>query len=416
MKIAFVTTKLFEQPGNGGEMCTARLMDALVRAGHSLHLVGRGKAPPAGPGSDLVSAHSVGEAIGAFDSLARWRQAGALLGAWAHGRASTVHRLSTGGTSARVAQVLAALGRESGGPPDAVVADHLQALAWLPAGLELPVLLMMHNLEAEGYDERADLALVQGRRLHAAVYRREARLLHALQALALRRAAAVACLSEADAGILRRLALAVAVRPVVEVLPGFPLGAGGHQPSAPARAPVPGTRRIGLLGTWTWEPNREGLVWMLSQVFPLLPAGCTLTLAGRGLETVALPAAPAGRIVKLGWIEDPQRFYDSVDVVALPSWSGSGVHEKSIEALVRSRVVVATPHALRGLGTPLPPHVHVAERPQDFATLCALAGPGPEAAAATVRWAQQRRALYDAAVARCVEALAASRDRVRCAA
>ena len=409
MNIAFVTTCLFGRPGNGGEMCSARLMNGLLRAGHRLHAIGRGAVPAPGAAPDGVSFHSVGAGVSSFDLLSQLQRVSSLLGAWRAGQASTVHRLNDGLVPQ---QVVARLNAQPMAAFDAIVVDHLQAYAWVAAAQTTlpPMLLMMHNLESEGYTERAAQAAAAGRSLRAAVFHREARLLRSLEGLALRHAAAVACLSEGDAQALRTLAAATGSRPPVHVLPGFPSHDDGVADGRPSTGPLPtpgGRRRIGLLGTWTWGPNREGLDWMLDQVLPHLPKDSELVLAGQGLTA----RAPSLRVRVLGRVDSVQQFYDQVDVVAVPSWTGSGVHEKAIEAVARARVVVATPHALRGLGDSLPAHVHVAEQAADFAHLCAQAGPGPNAAAATARWAAQRHALYEAGLQQCLDALA---DTARC--
>src|SRR5205823_814240 len=41
---------------------------------------------------------------------------------------------------------------------------------------------------------------------------------------------------------------------------------------------------VGLVGTWSWAPNADGLGWFVEQVRPLLPAGISIEVAGRGGE------------------------------------------------------------------------------------------------------------------------------------
>ncbi len=397
MRVAFVTTQLFDTPRNGGEMCSARLLGELRQAGHELQVIGRGAA--AGRVSDALHRVSVGAAVPAFETMPRHRQLMSLCAALASRRASTVQRLSAGGVPAQVRQLLAAAPAA-----ELLVIDHLQPFAWLPAAAVrlAPMLLVMHNLEADGYAERALLAAAAGRPLAAAVFRREFRLLRRLEVRALRQAAVVACLSESDAAALRLLAERCGARVPFLVLPGYPL----DTPPAPGPVPAAPGRRIGMLGTWTWGPNQAALRWMIEQVLPLLPAHCTLVLAGSGLAQRDLPA----RVQSLGRVEDTHRFYDSVDVVAIPSLGGSGVHEKAIEAIASARPVVATTHALRGLGPGLPPHVHTSDQPGVFARLCAQVPASAGSAAAVQTWATARVALYRQALAQCLHAA----QRARC--
>lgn len=390
MRVTLLTTRLFGTPTSGGELCTARLLAALRAAGHQVRVIGRGTAP---------GALSLGPLVPAFDSLAAPRRAASLLGAWASGQPSTVQRLLADGAARRATQALL------GAPVDALVVDHLQAWAWLrPVWARLPApLLVLHNLESAGYAEQA--AGATG--LRRQVLRREARLLAALEADALQHAAAVACLSEADLA-----ALAPVHRPQPRLLlPGHPpidTGTTGWAPRTGRGL------NIGLMGTWTWAPNRLALAWMLAEVLPLLPADARLVLAGTGLDRlpVVLPPAQRARLRLLGRVDDVADFYRQVDVVALPSLAGSGVQEKAIEAIARAAAVVATSHALRGLGPGLPgllAHLQVADDAAAFAAACAGAAPStPVQRLAVQHWARQRAAHYAGQLLRGLAASAAA--------
>jgi hypothetical protein len=392
MRVTLLTTRLFDRPSSGGELCTARLLAALRAAGHQVRVIGRGMAP---------GALSLGPLVPAFDSLAAPQRAASLLGACAGGQASTVHRLLAGGAARGAAQALL------GAPADALVVDHLQAWAWLrPVQAHLPApLLVLHNLEAAGYAEQATAATG----LRRQVLQREARLLAALEAEALHHAAAVAGLSDGD----------------LDALPPPPAGRAQPRLLLPGHPPVDGGTtgwaprtghglQVGLLGTWTWAPNRVALAWMLTQVLPRLPADARLVLAGTGLDRlpVALPAAQQARLRLLGRIDDVADFYRQVDVVALPSLEGSGVQEKAIEAIARAAAVVATGHALRGLGADLPgllAHVQVADDAAGFAAACAAAAPStPAQRLAVQHWARRRAVLYAGNLQRGLAASAAS--------
>lgn len=399
MTTVVLTTRLFDRPGNGGEICTERLLRELESAGHRLVVIGRGVAPPPRGGRHHVS---VGLGVPAFDTLGRGARAALVLRALLSNQASTVQRLADAGAARRAGAALAAAATKG---IDCLVVDHLQVLGWLRhCGLPLPPpLLIMHNIESEVQLGQALLGSGNPLALARRAFRlREARLLRALELSALARAPAVACLSEADADALRALAREAGAAPHIAALPGYPLGpmsipsTGGHgnRPSA--------LRRIGLIGTWTWAPNRMALQWMLEQVLPLLPPDSRLLLAGSGLDSAALPA----QVQALGPVDHPQRLYAAVDIVAVPSITGSGVQEKAIEAIGSGRPVVATRHALRGLAHALPRHVHVADSPAEFAQRCALASLDlpADTAQAVSAWAATSRQRYVQALQSCIEA------------
>ncbi len=385
MNVTLLTTRLFDVPASGGELCTARLLAALQQGGHRVRLIGRGHA---GRPGRALAAVSLGPPVPAFDTLAPWQRAASLLGALASGRASTVQRLASSTVQQRLRRALLVPGEPAA---DALVVDHLQAWQWLaplqavlPGHLPAP-LLVMHNLESDGYAEQA--AAASG--LRQQVLLREARLLARLEAQALQHSAAVACLSQPDAAVLRRRAGLDG--PDVVVLPGYPLPPVVASDSTAVMVPQVSGRCIGLLGTWTWAPNRVALQWMLDQVLPRLPAHCHLLLAGAGLEGLDLNRA---RVRVLGRIDDPLAFYRAVQVVAVPSQGGSGVQEKAIEAIAHASAVVATPQALRGLGPGLPAHVHMASGAAEFAARCASVPSGAADLRAAATWASQRRAHY----------------------
>lgn len=438
MKLVVLTMRLFDQPRTGGELCTARLLRSLAGAGHALTVVGLGQGPRQPPdGQRWVS---VGEWLPAYADMPASQRLLMPLKALALGRPVTTQRLHGPGSAAGARrELLAALGEMDG-----LVVDHLQSLSWARPLLDsLPApMVVMHNLEPRVYDERA--AAVHGGRLRARasrwVLRREARALQQLEDLALRRAGVMVALTDGDAQALRTRARQLGRELPVEVLPGYtlrlPATAGDAAPSGALStaqlrerlAALPaGQRRIGMIGTWTWEPNRAGLAWMLEQVLPGLPAGCQLVLAGGGLEHLSLPQ----RVTALGRVAEVDAFYEAVDLVAIPSVQGSGVHEKAIEAIGRGLPVVASRHALRGLldrqpahsshhaqppgHTPwhmaghvpghVPGHVHLADDAAAFAAACAGV-PLTRDAVAGQRWTAQRELAYQGVLQHCLAVLA----------
>lgn len=411
MNVAVVTTRLFGNPANGGELCTARLLAALLRGGHRVRVIGRGDpAATMGAAAQALQVHAVGPLVLPFDDLHAWERACSLVGALWQRRAWTVYRLQQPDIPARVQTLLQSW---HDWPVDALVVDHLHPLSWIAgpgAGLPAPV-VVMHNLESAGHAEQGRRAAMRGHRLAGAAHRREHRLLLELERRVLSEAAAVACLCEADASNWREQAWRAGSGLAVEVLAGHPEAALGGcaltRPDSKAEqhGRGPGVRCIGLVGTWTWGPNREGLDWLIHEVVPKLEGNCQVLLAGPGSQQIPLPAG----VKALGWVDDLAGFYASLDVVALPSHSGSGVHEKALEALALAPLVVATPHALRGLGCQLPPHMLVAADGEHFARLCSRARIDPRerehAADLVLTWCHERRQAYEQSLARCLQAI-----------
>jgi Glycosyl transferases group 1/Glycosyl transferase 4-like domain len=423
VNITVLTTRLFSHPCSGGEICTARLIAELRRAGHQLQVLGRGPVPlpatnesiAAGPAAHYVS---LGPLVQPFDSQPRQQQLRSVWAALKSGQASTVQRLGSGDCGQQVAQLLLSSAAKK---TDVLLVDHLQTYAWVAALKDqLPrPLLVMHNLESEGYLRSAQAMHTRSLAalLRKAIYRREARLLQHLERAALQQAAAVAALSAHDADQLKRQARSWGSDLVVNVLPAFPLRsasstavpiaerAAQHAPTLRSKK-----RRVGMIGTWTWGPNRAGLQWMLGQVLPHLADHCELLIAGAGLRPADVPAG----VQVLGRIADVGAFYASLDVLAIASFAGSGIQEKAIEAIGTGLPVVATAHAMRGLELNLPDTVYQSNDATHFAHLCATVGSphatsDPQGGSPSVAtWSERRLQAYRQALQACLAVAAAA--------
>lgn len=412
MKILFLTTRLFGQPTSGGEICTARLLEALRAEGHTLTIVGRGDAADASVWAPRVV--SVGPIETPFDEQTPWRRIRAVAGALASGESITTFRLGVRGLAPRLKPLLAEC--------DTVIADHLQVLPWMDRDWSRPVMLVQHNVESDNYQRRGRAAnkgyqgRESGRPLMRFLMRREAQQLLALEFLALERAAVVACLSEADATRMTEVASRDGRIPTarLHVLPGYPLtgpvGRGRRIAEPDCSQGARDVPAIGLIGTWSWAPNREALQWLLDRVWPQLEGRARLVLAGSGLDGLAVPPDTK----TMGRVDDVRDFLQAVDLIAIPSLNGSGIQEKALEAVSTGLPVIATPHALRGLASGLPPNVRVASGAERFAAACleSVLSVDPERSSwdnAVERWCADRREAYAEALQRCLAELSPSR-------
>ncbi len=120
---------------------------------------------------------------------------------------------------------------------------------------------------------------------------------------------------------------------------------------------------VGMIGTWTWAPNRIGLEWMLQEVMPHLPAGISVAIAGQ---------LPKGfpqrdkRVQFLGRVLDAKDFVRQCRVIALASREGTGVQLKSIETFEMGLPAVATQSSVRAIAQ-VPDNVLIEDDPKRFA-------------------------------------------------
>jgi hypothetical protein len=218
-----------------------------------------------------------------------------------------------------------------------------------------PSIYVAHNVEHVSAEENAQTADGAVKRLF---FRREARLLRELELALARRAACTMVLAEED-----RLPLNVAGEGRSVVLPLV------TRQLPPRNLPKRTIEHdAGLIGTWTWQPNRVGLEWFIREVVPHLPKDFTIGVAGH------IPAGFGGlpqQVRALGRVPDAQEFVRSCAVIPLVSKAGTGVQLKTIETFELGLPCVATSHSLRGFSA-VPDNCVRVEDPAAFAA--SLAG------------------------------------------
>jgi glycosyltransferase involved in cell wall biosynthesis len=358
MKILFLTNVLPFKRRNGGEVCTSRLIARLCNLSNRVLVVGRGDATGA-PKLSKLEVLSLAPAATEFAKMSLTQKLLLLVSALASGEAYTVHRMSSG-----VIQTL----RQTVGNEDfdCVFIDHLQIYKWYQA-LELvkPAVLVAHNVEHQVY---GDLLKRSKNIFSRWVLAREQRLLSYLDKEILRYIGIVACLTEDDRAYYEKCASAIGVNLVIESLPGyFDADIVRNSNVAAVELNSARPRRIGILGTWTWESNRLGVEWFLNEVLPHIDDDCEVVIAGRGLQIDQLPS----RVRYLGFVDSAEQFFRSCDLIAIPSIAGGGVQEKTIEAIGYGVPIVATDIAMRGI-QPCPLHVKILSTPKEFAAACCI--------------------------------------------
>ncbi|MFC6488316.1 glycosyltransferase [Nitratireductor sp. GCM10026969] len=328
-------------PETGYEIANAAILDALARLGIRVTVLGFAWPDkiPSDPDSSVVLGHiDVTTADATPSQKLRWL-ADALR--WKLTFSSAKLRVIGPG---ELRDVLATLG-----PIDGVILNSVQlAGAFLDVFAGYPFIYIAHNVEHRSAEENAVAAGLPARLL----YRRESRLLKALEEELCRKARFVFTLAEEDRELL---GLDDAARSAA-----LPLVTRAQPPQVAAREP---TFDAVLVGTWTWAPNRIGLDWFLEAVVPLLPSGFRIAVAGRtpaGLEKMH----PRVRFV--GRVADASEFMRKGKVVPLVSKAGTGVQLKTIETFELGLPCVATTSSLRGIAH-IPENCIHADEPRDFA-------------------------------------------------
>ncbi|MBE9028799.1 glycosyltransferase [filamentous cyanobacterium LEGE 11480] len=236
---------------------------------------------------------------------------------------------------------------------DAIVIDHAQ-LGWLmeTVGGRYPVVFVAHNLEHDMYLQHYRNARNW---LSRWVYQREAKRMEQMEVKLGRTVTQTWTLTEFDADYFSKIPALGKVMPVS-------LPSGFVAPSAHNSSPK--QFDIGIIGSWSWKPNLEGLEWFLAEVYPQLPAAVSIHVAGRGIEWLS---GKYPNVTYEGFVDSAQAFMSAAKVMAIPTLSGGGIQIKTLDAIASGAMIVGTPVAMRGIAQP-PATVRIASEGPEFAT------------------------------------------------
>lgn len=128
--------------------------------------------------------------------------------------------------------------------------------------------------------------------------------------------------------------------------------------------------RILFLGTLTWEPNNQGLIWFLSKVVPLLLEEnfrFRLYIVGKNpSDEVKRLAGKYDNISITGYVESVDEYYDMCDCMIVPLFIGSGQRVKLIEGFSKGMPAVSTRIGAEGLDVIDKKNILIADTASDF--------------------------------------------------
>jgi glycosyltransferase involved in cell wall biosynthesis len=163
-----------------------------------------------------------------------------------------------------------------------------------------------------------------------------------------------------------------------------------------------------FVGTAAYPPNREAVVWLLREIWPLVREQvpeARLLLAGEGMQQVA-SECPAKGVEGLGFVADLASVYQRASIALCPIRRGAGTRIKIIEAAMNSRPIVSTVLGAEGLSFAPGTEIVLDDSPAGFARACVTLLLDPNLAAA-IGEAARRRAEANYAPALVAERLAA---------
>lgn len=335
-------------PASGFDIANRAVLDGLRALGHRVSVIGY-LQPGRTPAPDCEM-HLLGELEVTNAKVGKLRKLGWLATAFLN-RTSVSSGKMLAVSASRIQSILDSLA-----PFDGLVLNSVQLpAAFAPVFRPHPSIYVAHNVEADSAFENAERAKSTVERF---LFRREAQYLEHYEQQLAQNAVGVWTFAEAD-----RFGFGRAVSERAFVLP---LVTGWDAPPAPAdESDRDIGQDLGLIGTWSWRPNRLGLDWFLCEVVPHLPHDISIAIAGQ-MDGEPAVSHPGVRFV--GRVPDARAFVTQSAVIPLVSRGGTGVQLKSLETFELGMPCVATQASLRGIEA-VPDNCTAADDPAEFARL-----------------------------------------------
>ena len=125
-----------------------------------------------------------------------------------------------------------------------------------------------------------------------------------------------------------------------------------------------------FVGTLTWQPNNQGLVWFLDNVIPILDksgAKYHFFIVGKNpSDELKEKTADKKNVTVTGYVESVDEYYDLCDCMVVPLFIGSGQRVKLIEAFSKGLPAISTSVGAEGLEYKDGSTIIIADKSEDF--------------------------------------------------
>lgn len=132
---------------------------------------------------------------------------------------------------------------------------------------------------------------------------------------------------------------------------------------------------ICMLGSLEWQPNIDGLKWLLREVWPEVVEkipGAHLHVAGKNPSASVLSIQQKGVTIH-GEVENAQHFLEKSPILVVPLHSGGGMRIKILEGMALGKCVVTTSIGAEGIHVEHGKNIIIADHAETFiASLTAL--------------------------------------------
>lgn len=118
-----------------------------------------------------------------------------------------------------------------------------------------------------------------------------------------------------------------------------------------------------FLGAMDWSPNKEGINWLLNEVFKKKTLPDLFHLAGKSLDRGEINFP---NLVCHGQVENAFKFITEHGVCLIPLKSGSGIKIKLLENMALGKPIITTSEGVKGVGVEHKKEVWIADTPEEF--------------------------------------------------
>lgn len=125
--------------------------------------------------------------------------------------------------------------------------------------------------------------------------------------------------------------------------------------------------KIMFLGTLSWNPNKEAIIWFLKNVMPKLNERYQLYIVGKDPSREILEESEKFKNVTItGYVDDVNEYIELCDLMVVPIFIGSGLRVKILEALGKGIPVISTQIGAEGIDTCNGKNIIISNNEQDF--------------------------------------------------
>jgi glycosyltransferase involved in cell wall biosynthesis len=129
--------------------------------------------------------------------------------------------------------------------------------------------------------------------------------------------------------------------------------------------------RLAFVGSMDWDPNEDGILWFLREVYPRIRAAApnaSLAVVGRNPSSrLRAMAARYPGVELTGRVAEVRSYLAEAEVVIVPLRVGGGTRIKIPEAMAMSKAVVSTTIGAEGLPFQNGRELCIADEPVNFA-------------------------------------------------